>query len=79
MRLSNVETGHDEQGAAELAAQLEAVGHLDPIDHLLAYRKDLFGSAFRRATEEALAGGEWSIGDLELFAAFVSAVNQCPF
>lgn len=46
----------------------------------LHYRPELFGRAFSDATDLALRGpSEWTPGERELFAAFVSAQNQCPF
>lgn len=80
MRLANVETGHTPE-AKEALAQIEAtVGHLDGIDLLTAYRPELFGDPFMAATTGIMTGeSEWTTGDRELFAAFVSRVNQCPF
>ena len=46
----------------------------------LHYRPELFGRAFSAATDLALRGpSDWTPGERELFAAFVSALNQCPF
>jgi hypothetical protein len=47
---------------------------------LLAYRPDVFGRGFCEALESALRGpSAWSVGERELFAAYVSARNQCVF
>jgi len=47
---------------------------------LVAYRSGCFGGPFLRAAHETLRGdSEWSVGERELFAAFVSSLNQCPF
>ena len=47
---------------------------------LLLYRGDIFGDAMSDAFPELLRGpSEWSAGERELFAAYVSAQNQCPF
>ena len=47
---------------------------------LLLYRSELFGDAMSVAFHELLRGpSEWSVGERELFAAYVSAQNQCPF
>ena len=44
------------------------------------YGADLFGRAFAGCLQEAMRGpSEWSVGERELFATFVSAQNQCPF
>jgi hypothetical protein len=46
----------------------------------LAYRPELFGEAFSNAIDALLRGpSAWSIGERELFAAFVSRQNKCPF
>jgi hypothetical protein len=46
----------------------------------LHYRPDVFGRPFSEATDLALRGpSDWTPGERELFAAFVSALNQCPF
>jgi hypothetical protein len=47
---------------------------------LLLYRAPIFGDRMSDAFQEVLRGpSEWSVGDRELFAAYVSAQNQCPF
>ena len=46
----------------------------------LMYRSELFGRPFSDATDRAMRGpSEWSAGERELFAAFTSLLNQCPF
>lgn len=47
---------------------------------LLLYRGKRFGSPMSDAFQDVLRGpSEWSVGERELFAAYVSAQNQCPF
>jgi hypothetical protein len=47
---------------------------------LLLYRRAIFGDAMSTAFQELLRGpSDWSVGERELFAAYVSAQNQCPF
>jgi hypothetical protein len=47
---------------------------------VLSYRRELFGEhmalCFREGMRQAL---EWSVGEVELFAAFVSHLNACPY
>ena len=44
------------------------------------YRPELFGRPFSAALDLAMRGpSEWSAAERELFAAFVSSLNQCPF
>ena len=46
----------------------------------LHYRPELFGQVFSNALDAAMRGpSDWSPGERELFAAFVSSLNQCPF
>jgi hypothetical protein len=46
----------------------------------LRYRPELFGQPFSDALDVAMRGpSDWSPGERELFAAFTSALNQCPF
>ena len=44
------------------------------------YRPELLGEPFSNALDLALRGpSDWAAGERELFAAFVSSLNQCPF
>lgn len=80
MRLPIVRDNHMEAASTMLAGVEATVGHLDPVDHLLAYRPDLFGRAFQAAHEDVNArDSDWTAGERELFAAFTSSLNQCPF
>ncbi len=46
----------------------------------LYYRPELFGRPFSAALDAAMRGpSDWSPGERELFAGFVSSLNQCPF
>jgi len=46
----------------------------------LRYRSELFGRPFSAALRQIMRGpSDWPVGERELFAAFVSAQNQCPF
>jgi hypothetical protein len=81
MRLTCVETGHDADEAIVLE-RIRAERSSEPPDVLktLHYRPELFGRPFSDALELALRGpSDWSAGERELFAAFVSSLNQCPF
>jgi hypothetical protein len=50
------------------------------IARVLSYRTELFGIPFSECLEDVMRGpSEWSVGERELFAAFVSRKNQCPF
>jgi hypothetical protein len=44
------------------------------------FRKQFFGTPFSAIVQAALRGpSEWSVGERELFAAFVSERNKCRF
>jgi hypothetical protein len=81
MRLQVVDSGHAPADAAVLE-QIRAARGVEPVGVLktLYYRPELFGRPFSAALQEAMRGpSDWSAGERELFAAFVSSLNQCPF
>lgn len=81
MRLRCVESGHDPVAAAVLAEVRSASG-AEPLDVVktLHYRPELFGAPFSEALDLAMRGdSDWTPGERELFAAYVSSLNQCPF
>ena len=46
----------------------------------IRHRPEQFGSPFSEYLQEVMKGpSEWSEAERELFAAFVSSLNQCPF
>ena len=81
MRLLCLEGGHDPREAQVLDAIRERRG-AEPPDVLktLHYRPELFGRPYSDVLDRAMRGpSDWSSGERELFAAFVSSLNQCPF
>ena len=81
MRLDCVDHGHGPAEAAVLEQIRQARG-VEPVGVLktLYYRPDVFGRPFSAALDVAMRGpSDWSAGERELFAAFVSSLNQCPF
>jgi uncharacterized peroxidase-related enzyme len=47
---------------------------------LTFYRPDFYGGLAKTFTHEAMRGpSQWSVGDRELMAAYVSKMNDCPF
>jgi uncharacterized peroxidase-related enzyme len=47
---------------------------------LVFYRPDFYGSLAKKFTHEAMRGpSDWSVGDRELMAAYVSHVNESTF
>ncbi|WP_028921650.1 carboxymuconolactone decarboxylase family protein [Pseudonocardia acaciae] len=56
-------------------------GHPPPdAAKLVFYRPDFYGTRAKEFTHEAMRGpSDWSVGDRELMAAYVSAVNESAF
>lgn len=47
---------------------------------VVLYRPEFFGTPMNAAVHHALRGpSPWTVGERELFAAFVSRLNQCLF
>jgi hypothetical protein len=81
MRLQTVDTGQAPAEAAVLEQIRQARG-VEPVGVLktLYYRPELFGRPYSAALDLAMRGpSDWSAGERELFAGFVSSLNQCPF
>jgi hypothetical protein len=81
MRLGCVDSGHA-PGERAILDSIDAVTGHAPSDVVktLYYRPELFGRPFSDVLDVAMRGeSDWSPGERELFAAFVSSLNQCPF
>jgi hypothetical protein len=81
MRLSVVDHGHAPTEAAVLQQARERSGR-EPfgVVKTLLYRPELFGLPYSEALHEAMRGpSDWSPGERELFAAFTSLLNKCPY
>jgi hypothetical protein len=79
MRLRRVATGHGLRTKLVLLL-IRLQGDLDDIVRTLLYRPEAFGRPYSLALDDTMRGpSEWSVGDRELFAAFVSRQNSCPF
>ena len=81
MRLKNVERGEALPQRFLFGIIRVASGHRAPdVVRTLMYRKAWFGKPMGELTHAIMRGSsEWTIGERELFAAFVSRINQCPF
>ena len=52
----------------------------DPVAKVSLYRPELFGRPWLHFAESIMRGpSEWTAGERELIAAFVSRLNSCPF
>jgi hypothetical protein len=55
-------------------------GYMSSVATMIQYRPELFGQPFSEALQEVMRGpSDWTVAERELFAAFVSSLNQCPF
>jgi hypothetical protein len=80
MRLANVESGHSLPQRAVLALIRHRWGGVPDTQKTFWYRRRLFGRPITRLVHTVTRGpSPWSPGERELFAAFVSSLNQCPF
>jgi len=81
MRLSNVESGQRLPQRLFLRALSAASGMRPPdVIKTATYRPEIFGKAFGPVAHEVLrVSSTWSVGELELFGAFTSKLNQCRF
>jgi hypothetical protein len=81
MRLGCVDSGHGPAERAILDSIEVGTGHRpSDVVKTLYYRPEVFGRPFSDALEVAMhRESDWSRGERELFAAFVSSLNQCPF
>jgi hypothetical protein len=65
---------------AELELPKQPGVYLSDIGQALQYRRELFGGPFSELLQQVMRGpSEWTAGERELFAAFVSSRRQCPF
>ena len=71
---------HKPEMAAQIDGLRERDGYVSDISLALRYRPELFGRPASAYFQEVMKGpSEWSEAERELFAAFVSKLNQCPF
>lgn len=81
MRVARLDHGHTfgQKLLLRLIRLMSGFRASDVVKTLL-YRKSFFGAPQRRLTQLVMRGpSDWSVGERELFAAFVSRLAQCPF
>ena len=80
MRLKKVHQGHRLPDKLMLTMMNLIVGHAPGVVRTLRYRKEFFGHPFSELTQQVMRGpSDWTVGEREMFAAFVSRLNQCVF
>ena len=71
---------HTPEMTAQIAELHERDGYVSDVSLALRYRPELFGEPFSELLQQVMKGpSPWTEAERELFAAFVSARNQCPF
>lgn len=80
MRLRAVHRGHALPDRAMLMMVRLMMGHAPGVIRTLRYRKEYFGTPISALTQQVMRGpSEWTVGERETFAAFVSRLNRCVF
>jgi len=80
MRLKRVHSAHRLGDKMVLGIMRLMTGHAPGVVRTLFYRKEFFGRPFSELTQQVMRGpSEWAVGEREVFAAFVSRLNQCVF
>jgi hypothetical protein len=81
MRLSALDSGHTLKTRLMFALVRVLSGHRAPdVVKTLRYRPEYFGGSMSPVFQSAMRGpSEWSVGERELMAAFVSRTNSCEF
>lgn len=76
----HVELPHSPEAREQIATLRERDGYVSDISLALRYRPELFGGPASAYFQGVMKGpSDWSEAERELFAAFVSKLNQCPF
>jgi hypothetical protein len=81
MRVPRVKHGHT-VGQKLLLTFIRLVSGRPAPDVVLTlwYRKPFFGAYMSQLVQAVMRGpSQWTVGERELMAAYVSAVQQCPF
>lgn len=81
MRLAVLDTGHDRPAALTLRLMARLTRSDPPeIVSLGCYRHRFFGTPFFDLVQDLMRGpSSWTVGERELFAAYISKTNECPF
>jgi hypothetical protein len=81
MRLAKLERGQL-LGARLFLRLIRVMSRREPPDVVktLYYRPEFWGAAYSTLIQDIMRGpSQWTVGERELFAAFTSKLNQCPF
>lgn len=81
MRLRILDHGH-RLGVRLFLRVLRVVTRKEPPDVIktLYYRPEFYGAPYSTLLQDIMREpSDWTVGERELFAAFTSRLNQCPF
>jgi hypothetical protein len=81
VRLAKLDHGHTlKTKALFVMIRLLSRHRVPDVVKTLLYRPEFFGVRMNELFQEVMRGeSEWSIRDRELFASYVSKVNECEF
>jgi hypothetical protein len=81
MRLQILENGHRPFQKVILSfIRVVSGAHVAGPVLVMSYRRELFGKYLAACFQEGMRGAiEWSVGEVELLAAFVSKLNECKY
>jgi hypothetical protein len=81
LRLPPLRHGHRLRERLFMGLMRLMTGHGAPdVVRTLLYRRDFWGDRYNDVLQPVMRGAsEWSVGERELFAAFVSSRNRCRF
>jgi hypothetical protein len=75
-----LELRHDRAATEQITELEQRDCYVSDISLALRYRSELFGRPLGELLQQVMKGpSEWTEAERELFAAFVSVRNQCPF
>ena len=80
LRLPSVERGRLPSRLIFAIIRLTSGFRAPDVVRSIFFRPDFFGTPFSALVQATLRGpSEWSVGEREMFAAFVSERNKCRF
>lgn len=80
MRLAILDNGHSVLQKIQLWLMGRMISPVPGPIKTLSYRREFFGKSMAEVIHQAMRDTtEWSVSEVELFAAFVSDCNRCRF
>jgi hypothetical protein len=80
MRLESMRQAHSVPQKIAFTLMKLITGTVPPPVRAFSYGHGFFGEAYSACLQDAMRGpSAWTVGERELFAAFVSKVNHCAY